>query len=82
MTLPRALHGLAGEQATLQWAGEQIVGEVVKTENADALKNLSYKGKTSDRVSVYRRRGIKEYQFAFKRRDYGKIKYCCKGITI
>lgn len=52
-----------GEQATLQCAGEQIVGETVKTENTDAPKNLSYKGKTSDRLSVYRKRGKKEYQF-------------------
>lgn len=81
VTLQRALRGLAGEQATLQWAGEQIIGEVIKTESADALKNLSYKGKTSDRVSVYRKRGIKKYQFAFQRRDYGKIKYCWKGTT-
>lgn len=79
MTLQRALHGLEGEQATLQQVGEQIVGEIVKTENADTLKNLSYKGKTSVRVSVYRKRGMKEYNFFFTSSSCLRGKHICRS---
>ena len=53
MTLQRALSGLMGEEARLQWVGERLVGKLVNTENADTLRNFSYRRKKGDRVSVY-----------------------------
>lgn len=47
-----ALSGLVGEKTRLQWVGEQLGGELENPGNVETLKNLNYKGKKRDRVSI------------------------------